>query len=98
MFVFFSMKALGVHGTYAGDYFGILMKERVTDFPFNVLDNPMYIGSTMCFLGTAVWYASPTGVLLTAWVWVTYMIGALGFEEGTIQDMLIVRFHCTNLR
>ena len=38
-----------------GDYFGILMKERVTSFPFNVTNNPMYDGSTMCFLSTALW-------------------------------------------
>lgn len=38
-----------------GDYFGILMKERVTGFPFNVCDNPMYVGSTCTFLATALW-------------------------------------------
>ncbi|CAJ0825029.1 10068_t:CDS:2 [Entrophospora sp. SA101] len=38
-----------------GDYFGILMNERVTSFPFNVLEHPMYYGSTMSFLGTALW-------------------------------------------
>ena len=37
-------------GTFLGDYFGILMKEKVTGFPFNVLDNPMYVGSTLLFL------------------------------------------------
>ncbi len=31
-----SMWALGVTGTYLGDYFGILMEKRVTSFPFNV--------------------------------------------------------------
>lgn len=42
-------------GTYLGDYCGILMKERVTGFPFNVLEDPMYVGSTLAFLGTAIW-------------------------------------------
>ena len=46
---------LGITGTYLGDYFGILMKERVTGFPFNVLDNPMYMGSTILFLAHALW-------------------------------------------
>ncbi|CAO3670212.1 unnamed protein product [Umbelopsis ramanniana] len=50
-----SMWALGVTGTYLGDYFGILMKERVTSFPFNVCENPMYVGSTLTFLATALW-------------------------------------------
>jgi methylene-fatty-acyl-phospholipid synthase len=39
-----------------GDYFGILMSERVTSFPFNVCENPMYVGSTLTFLATAIWY------------------------------------------
>lgn len=38
-----------------GDYFGILMDDRVTSFPFNVTDAPMYYGSTMSFLATALW-------------------------------------------
>ncbi len=50
-------QALGVTGTYLGDYFGILMDKMVTGFPFNILDNPMYIGSTMCFLAHSLWYA-----------------------------------------
>ncbi|KAG0746167.1 hypothetical protein G6F57_004912 [Rhizopus arrhizus] len=75
-----SMWALGVTGTYLGDYFGILMKERVTGFPFNVCDNPMYIGSTCTFLATALWYKSPIGVLLTGIVYIVYKI-ALSFEE-----------------
>ncbi|KAI8643010.1 phospholipid methyltransferase-domain-containing protein [Parasitella parasitica] len=75
-----SMWALGVTGTYLGDYFGILMKERVTGFPFNVCDNPMYIGSTCTFMATALWYQSPAGVFLTAIVYVVYKV-ALTFEE-----------------
>ncbi|RCK57416.1 Phosphatidyl-N-methylethanolamine N-methyltransferase [Candida viswanathii] len=75
-----SMWALGVTGTYLGDYFGILMNERVTGFPFNVNDNPMYNGSTLCFLGTALWYGKPVGILVTLFVFVMYKI-ALLFEE-----------------
>lgn len=75
-----SMWALGVTGTYLGDYFGILMKDRVTSFPFSINDNPMYNGSTLCFLGTALWYGKPTGLLVTAFVHVMYKI-ALLFEE-----------------
>jgi methylene-fatty-acyl-phospholipid synthase len=75
-----SMYSLGVTGTYLGDYFGILMKERVTGFPFNINDNPMYNGSTLCFLGTALWYGKPAGILVAAFVFVMYKI-ALLFEE-----------------
>lgn len=42
-------------GTFLGDYFGILMDHKVEGFPFNLLSDPMYDGSTMCFAATALW-------------------------------------------
>ena len=74
------MWALGLTGTYLGDYFGILMDHRVTSFPFNITDAPMYYGSTLSFLGTAILYGKPAGLLLTAEVLAVYLI-ALKFEE-----------------
>ena len=74
------MWALGVTGTYLGDYFGILMDDIVTGFPFNVTGSPMYWGSTMSFLATALWFGKPAGVALTALVFVTYWV-ALKFED-----------------
>lgn len=77
VFVVTSTWALGITGTFLGDYFGILMDHRVegyippffffgvrfdnpfispfTRFPFNILRDPMYVGSTMCFAATALW-------------------------------------------
>ena len=75
-----SMWALGLTGTYLGDYFGILMDNIVTSFPFNVIDAPMYYGSTMSFLGTSILYARPAGLLLTAEILAVYLV-ALRFEE-----------------
>jgi phosphatidylethanolamine N-methyltransferase len=75
-----SMWALGITGTYLGDYFGILMDEIVTGFPFSVSSSPMYHGSTLSFLGTALWFGKPAGVLLTGLVWTVYSI-ALRFED-----------------
>jgi phosphatidylethanolamine/phosphatidyl-N-methylethanolamine N-methyltransferase len=74
------MWALGITGTYLGDYFGILMPAKVTSFPFNVTDAPMYYGSTMSFLGTSILYAKPAGILLTVEVLVVYLV-ALSFED-----------------
>jgi phosphatidylethanolamine/phosphatidyl-N-methylethanolamine N-methyltransferase len=71
--------ALGLTGTYLGDYFGILMKEKVVGFPFNILNNPMYVGSTLCFLGNALRKGSVAGLFITAIVHVCYTI-ALLFE------------------
>lgn len=72
--------ALGITGTFLGDYFGILQEKMVTGFPFNVTDAPMYYGSTMSFLGTALIYGRPAGILLTAEVLVVYLV-ALRFEN-----------------
>lgn len=74
------MWALGLTGTYLGDYFGILMDAPVTGFPFNVTGAPMYVGSTLSFLGSAILFGKPAGLLLTAEVWTIYSI-ALRFEE-----------------
>lgn len=75
-----SMVRLGVTGTYLGDYFGMLKSSRVTAFPYNIVDNPMYTGSTIAFLGLAVRMMSPIGFILTCYIWLVYNV-ALYFEE-----------------
>ncbi|AJV45629.1 Opi3p [Saccharomyces cerevisiae YJM1401] len=75
-----SMYKLGITGTYLGDYFGILMDERVTGFPFNVSNNPMYQGSTLSFLGIALYKGRPAGLVVSAVVYFMYKI-ALRWEE-----------------
>ncbi|KAI0776681.1 phospholipid methyltransferase [Trametes elegans] len=85
-FVVTSTWALGVTGTFLGDYFGILMDHRVEGFPFNVLRDPMYVGSTLSFAATALWYERPAGLILTAYVYIVYLI-ALRFE-GPFTDMI----------
>ncbi|KAI3633486.1 hypothetical protein MIR68_008433 [Amoeboaphelidium protococcarum] len=80
VFVLSSMYQLGITGTYLGDYFGILMSHRVTAFPFNVMNNPMYNGSTLVFLGTALWYQKVTGIWLSVFVFFLYKV-ALSYEE-----------------
>ncbi|KAL8712294.1 MAG: hypothetical protein Q9220_003445 [cf. Caloplaca sp. 1 TL-2023] len=81
-----STYALGITGTYLGDYFGILMDEPVTGFPFNLTSAPMYWGSTMSFLGTSLLYARPAGVALTVLVWGVYRI-ALGWEDPFTEEI-----------
>jgi len=53
------------------------MDERVTSFPFNVLDNPMYVGSAMSFFGTSFWYGKPIGFLLSIEVSIMYVIAMM---------------------
>jgi len=80
VFVLAAYYQLGITGTYLGDYFGILMKEKVTSFPFNVISNPMYTGSTMIFLAHSIWAKSAAGLSLTVILFITYRIAIL-FEE-----------------
>ncbi|TBU29649.1 phospholipid methyltransferase [Dichomitus squalens] len=86
IFVITSTWALGITGTFLGDYFGILMDHRVEGFPFNVLRDPMYVGSTLSFAATALWYERPAGLLITLYVYIVYLI-ALRFE-GPFTDMI----------
>ena len=83
-----SMWTLGITGTYLGDYFGILMDHRVTAFPFNVTDAPMYYGSTLSFLGSAILYGKPAGIVLTLEVLAVYLV-ALRFEECVLPRRLM---------
>ncbi|KAK0742486.1 phospholipid methyltransferase-domain-containing protein [Apiosordaria backusii] len=71
---------LGITGTFLGDYFGILMDKMVTGFPFNITSAPMYYGSTMSFLGSALLYGKPAGILLTLHVLIVYII-AIQYEN-----------------
>ncbi|KOS17261.1 Phosphatidyl-N-methylethanolamine N-methyltransferase [Escovopsis weberi] len=75
-----SMWALGVTGTYLGDYCGILMDEMVAGFPFSVTSAPMYWGATMSFLGAALVLGKPAGVLLAGEALLGYAV-ALRFED-----------------
>lgn len=76
-----SFYRLGITGTYLGDYFGILMQQRVTAFPFNWFENPMYLGSTLTFLGFALSRNSVVGVGLAAWVYAVYEVATRYFEN-----------------
>ncbi|KAJ7704473.1 phospholipid methyltransferase-domain-containing protein, partial [Mycena rosella] len=72
-----SYYALAFYGTFVGDYFGILQEKRVTSFAFNILDNPMYFGATLCFVGGSA--VRPAGLLVALYVHLTYAV-ALRFE------------------
>ncbi|KFA47782.1 hypothetical protein S40293_09035 [Stachybotrys chartarum IBT 40293] len=80
LFVISSTWMLGITGTFLGDYFGILMDEMVTGFPFNVVSAPMYVGSSMNFLGTSLLYGKPAGIFLTIEVILVYLV-ALRYED-----------------
>lgn len=77
-----SMWRLGLAGTYLGDYAGwFIFTEPVTAFPFSVCSAPMYYGSSLSFLGTALWKASPAGLVASAVVFVVYEVATRVFED-----------------
>ncbi|KZV86088.1 phospholipid methyltransferase [Exidia glandulosa HHB12029] len=78
--------ALGITGTFLGDYFGILLDSKVEGFPFNVVNDPMYTGSTLCFIAGALWYERPAGLLISLYVHIAYRI-ALKYE-GPFTDAI----------
>jgi len=79
--------ALGITGTFLGDYFGFLNEGgMVTGFPFNVTDAPMYWGSTMNFVGGALLLGKPAGLLLALEVWAVYKV-ALRFEDSFTREI-----------
>ena len=79
-FVIASAYRLGFYCSFMGDYFGILLKERVTGFPFNIVEDPMYVGSALVYLGLALLYGSLIGILLTCCIGLSYGIAVL-FEQ-----------------
>ncbi|XP_075996146.1 phosphatidylethanolamine N-methyltransferase [Genypterus blacodes] len=81
-----SFLALGFTGTFLGDHFGILMDQKVTSFPFNLMENPMYWGSTANYLGLALIGSSPVGLVLAAVVAVSYKV-AIMFEGPFTQQI-----------
>jgi methylene-fatty-acyl-phospholipid synthase len=56
----------GLSGTFLGDYFGILMESKVEGFPFNIMENPMYNGSSLLFVSTAIMYVHSSCFVVSA--------------------------------
>ena len=71
---------LKVFGTYNADAFGFPFPSVITSFPYNIFHSPMYVGSTLNFLGYALIKKSFVGLVLTILVAVAYYCGTF-FEE-----------------
>jgi protein-S-isoprenylcysteine O-methyltransferase Ste14 len=71
---------LGLIGTFNGDAYGFLLPSIIKTFPFNLFNAPMYLGSTLNFLGYAIINKSLTGIVLTILVGIVYFCGNI-FEE-----------------
>ena len=76
-----STKKLGFLCTHMGDHFVIFLDEKVTTFPFNILNNPMYIGGAMSMFGTSIFFNSITGVGLATFAFIIYNLYSKLYEE-----------------
>ena len=72
---------LGFYGTYMGDHCDIYLDKRITSFPFNMLDNPMYVGSSMNMLGYALFMKSPICMFISMIAFVNYYCWVNFHEE-----------------
>lgn len=86
IFVASSSYRLGIHGIYYSDYFGLLLKERITAFPYNILEDPMYVGSVLIFFGMAMRYSSPSGILMTFIAWIMYKFAS--YLENPMTELI----------
>eukprot|EP00045_Choanoeca_perplexa_P023000 m.11593 g.11593 ORF g.11593 m.11593 type:complete len:250 (-) comp9851_c0_seq1:100-849(-) len=81
-----AMYRLGIFGTYMGEFFGVMLKEKITSFPFSHFNNPMYLGSSLFHVGLALQAQSPVGAALALWVFYTYYLA--GAYEGPLMQTM----------
>ena len=66
-----------------GDHFGILLDHRITAFPYNIFEDPLYVGTVMMYYGIALEHASLIGLLLAMCVNISYVGAALAERPYT---------------
>ena len=86
---------LGFYCTFLGDYFGILLDAKVTGFPFNIVDHPMYWGTFIMYCGGALQHASVIGFLMAFFVGLSYIITAK--VEGPFTTMIYAKAQAKKL-
>ena len=69
-----TLKALGIKGMYNGDSFGYLMTSPVNTGPFQYFSDPQYFGTTLSLLGSAIYYQSINGLILTGILYAVFWI------------------------
>ena len=76
-----TLKALGIKGMYNGDSFGYLMDAPVTNGPFKYFSDPQYFGTTVSLLGSAIYYQSVYGLMLTAVLYLVFLVSVEVLEK-----------------
>jgi len=76
-----TLQTLGIKGMYNGDSFGFLFDAPVTGGPYRLFSDPQYVGTTAAMLGSALYYKSTLGVVLTFVMAITFWV-SVTFIEG----------------
>jgi len=77
---------LGIHGIYYADYFDILCPEKQTKWPYSQFEHPLYIGSTLIFIGDALINFSLIGLIYSAFAYFMYNIA--GYLEAPYTNLI----------
>lgn len=86
-FTLTSFYRLGFYATFLADHFGLFIHDApITSFPFNVMSDPMYWGSTISYLGIALSQSSPAGLVLTIWVGIVYKLAII--QESKMLNLI----------
>ena len=80
-----SFYRLGIRGLYFGDHFGTIRKERITNFPYDIIVCPHYVGSILFQFGITFCYRSPAACVFTILYMLSYSI-LDKFEEKKFEE------------
>jgi protein-S-isoprenylcysteine O-methyltransferase Ste14 len=73
-----SFYKLGFYATFLADHFGLFTHDApITSFPFSLISDPMYWGSSISYFGIALSQSSPSGLLLTLWIIIIYKLAII---------------------
>ena len=80
-----SFYRLGIRNMFYGDFFGFFMKEKIESFPYNFIGHPQYVAASFLYIGYALFYHSPSGIIMAFFTFLSYFLFYL--YERTLIDV-----------
>lgn len=63
------------------------MDAPVTDGPYELMDEPQYVGTTLALIGSAFYYQSVSGLYLALVMYATFMISVWTMERPHMLEL-----------
>lgn len=82
-----SFKKLGLRGMYFGDHFGFVFNNKITNFPYNYMENPHYIGCKLILFGISFMFRSPAAFVLSILNVIFYQVVFRLFEKKKLKEI-----------